>query len=246
LKTETAAEFARLDELVRILRVRCPWDRSQTHVTLAPHLLEEAYEAFDAIAELGAEGRGERADLVAHLAEELGDLLIQVFLHSVIAEEEGFFTLVEVVRGIHDKMVRRHPHVFGDATAETPEEVASRWEVLKGKEKGRASGTASIPDAMPALALCAKLLRKARSSGMSLPSVTERRSLASVHLDRLAAAASAGEAPLQDKQERTVGELLLAVADLAVRSGVDPEAALRAEARRLRRDVEERQLRSAP
>jgi tetrapyrrole methylase family protein/MazG family protein len=245
LKSEAAAEFARLDELVRILRARCPWDRSQTHATLAHHLLEEAYETFDAIADLGPDERGEPEELVAHLAEELGDLLIQVFLHSVIAEEEGFFTLAEVVRGIHDKMVRRHPHVFGDATAETPEDVASRWEVLKGEEKGRKSGTGAIPDAMPALALSAKLLRKAGSSGSAPPSVAELRSVVLTYLDRLAGAGG-GEALLQEERERTVGELLFAVAELAVRSGVDPEAALRVRARRLRRDVEDRQLRSDP
>ena len=115
------------------------------------------------------------ADDVAHLEEELGDLLFQVYFHALLATEEGHFTLADVARTLHDKLVSRHPHVFGDAVADTPEEVAARWEVLKKAEKGRASVTDGIPRALPALALVAKLQRKAESLGIDMGSLDDRR-----------------------------------------------------------------------
>jgi len=239
-----AAELARLDELVRILRARCPWDREQTHLSLAPYLLEEAYETVDAIENLASSGSSAPAELVDHLREELGDVLIQVFLHSVLAEEEGRFTLAEVTRNIHDKLVRRHPHVFGDAVAETPGDVAERWEVLKKAEKPERSVPGGIPEAVPALTLVSKLLRKAESVGMSVPSVEERLTAGRESLTRLASAdspdepAPPGDAAAADQQAEAVGELLLAAADLARRVGVDPEMALRSQARRLRQFLE--------
>ncbi|MGA2036471.1 MAG: MazG family protein [Acidimicrobiales bacterium] len=232
---KTTGELARLEELVRTLRARCPWDRRQTHLSLAPHLLEEAYEALEAIEELGSPDSAVSPEVVAHLREELGDVLFQVFFHSVLAEEEGRFTLADVARDVHDKLVRRHPHVFGDALADTPEEVAARWEVLKSSEKGHKGVTGGIPDAMPALAVAAKLLRKAELLGVDLPSVAERRSRVSANLDRLAAA---GESGSSGEESRAVGEMLLCVADLARRIGVDPETALRAETRGLRHALE--------
>jgi tetrapyrrole methylase family protein / MazG family protein len=230
------AELTRLDELVRTLRACCPWDRGQTHLSLAPHLLEEAYEAFDAIEALGsAGGPSAPPDLVAHLAEELGDVLIQVFFHSVLAEEEGWFTLARVAEEVHDKMVRRHPHVFSDGVAETPEDVAARWEILKSEEPGRQGAPGAIPGALPALTLVAKLLRRAEGLGIDLPSADERQSSVMASLDRLAAASSP---EASGEVIGAVGELLLAAADLARRSGVDPETALRAEALKLRRALE--------
>ena len=106
---------------------------------------------------------------VAHLEEELGDLLFQVYFHATLAAEAGRFTLADVARGVHDKLVARHPHVFGDVTADTPEEVAANWEALKLAEKGRTSVTEGIPAALPALALATKLQRKALAVGMVLP-----------------------------------------------------------------------------
>ena len=109
-----AAEFVRLEELARTLRARCPWDRQQTHQSLTRYLLEESYEALEAIEELGPDGAG-----YEHLEEELGDVLFQVVFHSVLAAEEGQFALGDVARNVHDKLVGRHPHVFGDVEANT-------------------------------------------------------------------------------------------------------------------------------
>jgi uncharacterized protein YabN with tetrapyrrole methylase and pyrophosphatase domain len=219
----------------------------QTHLSLAPHLIEEAYEALDAIEDLGPAPGAADPEVIAHLREELGDVLFQVFFHSVLAEEEGRFTLAEVAEGVHDKLVSRHPHVFGDAVAETPEEVAERWEILKSAEKGRRGVTGAIPDAMPALVLTAKLLRRAESVGVALASTTELRLQALSGLERLASQSQSRSQSGSDSgsdegsraaEVKAVGALLLCVADLARRSGVDPETALRAEARRLRQVLE--------
>ena len=113
------------------------------------------------------------ASAVAHLEEELGDLLFQVYFHATLAAEEGRFTLADVARGVHDKLVSRHPHVFGDVTAETADDVAANWEAIKKVEKGRASVTEGIPAALPALALAAKLQRKASAIGMVLPGLAD-------------------------------------------------------------------------
>src|SRR5271165_1430950 len=175
LAPPVGAELVALEELVRILRSRCPWDREQTHGSLARHLLEEAYEALDAIEVVAAAGPDASPEAVANMEEELGDLMFQVYFHAQLAAEEGRFTLADVARTLHDKLVHRHPHVFGDASATTPEEVAARWEVLKKAEKGRASVTDGIPRALPALALAAKLQRKAESLGVDTGSFEERR-----------------------------------------------------------------------
>jgi MazG family protein len=245
LAVPVAAELVRLDELVHTLRLRCPWDRSQTHGSLAPHLLEETYEALDAIDRVAATEPDVAPAAVDHLEEELGDLLFQVCFHAVVAAEEGRFTLADVARTVHDKLVRRHPHVFGDAVAETPDAVAARWEILKKDEKGRHSVTEGIPPALPALALAAKLQHKAESVGMELPSPAERRLEVGDGLDRLAAApATADTATADTATADTVGSVLFALADAARRLGVDPEGALRAYAGRFRRLIEASEVRA--
>jgi tetrapyrrole methylase family protein/MazG family protein len=125
-----ASEFVRLEELGRTLRERCPWDRQQTHDSLTRYLLEEAYETLEAIEELGPDGTG-----YEHLEEELGDVLFQVVAHSVIAAEEGQFALGDVARRVHDKLVRRHPHVFGEVVANSAEDVSRNWEQIKRRER---------------------------------------------------------------------------------------------------------------
>jgi tetrapyrrole methylase family protein / MazG family protein len=236
---------------VRTLRARCPWDQRQTHGSLARHLLEEAYEALDAIESVAGAGAEVAAQDVAHLEEELGDVLFQVFFHAALATEEGYFTLADVARTLHDKLVLRHPHVFGDAVAETPEDVASRWEVLKKAEKGRTSVTDGIPAALPALALAAKLQRKAESLGMDTATFEDRRRQITAGLEAVGARAPTAAGPVGGAPESSgetleapadtvaaLGEMLFAVADAARRLGVDPETALRATAGEFRRRIE--------
>ena len=152
-----ASEVARFDELVHVLRERCPWDREQTHRSLTRHLLEESYEVLEAIEAVDEdEGTG-----YEHLEEELGDLLFQIVFHTTLAGEAGAFTLDDVARGIHDKLVARHPHVFGGE--------AVPWEELKLAEKGRDSVFDGIPTQLPALLYAFKVLGKAASLGVELP-----------------------------------------------------------------------------
>ena len=238
----TGYEVARLADLMDTLRVQCPWDRAQTHATLMPHLVEECYEVLDALAALPGDGSADRSpDAAAHLEEELGDLLFQIVFHARLASEDGGFDLGDVARGIHDKLVHRHPHVFGDVDARTPDVVVSNWEAIKKREKGRSSVTEGIPTALPALMLSNKLARKARSVGLdpgavdvaatadAFRALAEQASAADLHPDDpLAPDTAAGVA---------VGELLFVVADMAQRLGVDAEQALRSRALALRDDV---------
>jgi len=257
LAAPVAAELVALDELVHTLRERCPWDQRQTHASLARHLLEESYEVLEAIDELDAvtSGSGDRddadhgvadreADATAHLEEELGDLLFQVYFHATLAAEEGRFTLADVARGVHDKLVVRHPHVFGDVDAETAEDVAANWEAIKKVEKGRASVTEGIPAALPALALAAKLQRKAVAIGMVLPTLAEQVTRVADRVARLGSEdarptgdVADGEGGTRDRAEE-IGELLFAVVGLARALGVDPETALLARSRSFRSEVE--------
>lgn len=156
LAEPVAAAFARFDEQVRVLRAECPWDAEQTHESLRRHLLEETYEVLEAIDAVVADPDAG----YEHLEEELGDLLYQVFFHSVIAAENGAFTVADVATGIHDKLERRHPHVFGTVEAADADEVVANWESIKRAEKGRTSALDGIPSALPALAYASKVLGK--------------------------------------------------------------------------------------
>lgn len=241
LAAPVAGRMVALEELVRTLRRRCPWDRRQTHGSLGRHLLEEAYETLDAIEALDGAEPDVPEPLVGHLEEELGDLLFQVVFHSVLAAEAGRFTLADVAGVVHDKLVSRHPHVFGDAVVATPEEVAERWELLKKAEKGRSSITEGIPPTLPALALAAKLQRKAESLRLAGPDVPGRRRELEASLATLAAASADGSGETLEAgtaEAEAVGDALFALADLARRAGVDPETALRARARRFLAELE--------
>jgi tetrapyrrole methylase family protein / MazG family protein len=200
LATPLASETAAFAEVVRRLRAECPWDRQQTHQSLRHHLLEEAYEVLEALDHLDVEA-GEGFDA---LEEELGDLLFQVFLHARLATEEGRFTLEDVVRGISDKLVGRHPHVFGGATVDSADEVAERWERLKKAEKGRASVMDGIPATLPALAYALKVQRKAASQGVDWRTLLEG-----------------------DDAPGAMGRRLLDIVDDARTAGDDPETELR-------------------
>jgi tetrapyrrole methylase family protein/MazG family protein len=201
-----AAEVARFAELVRTLRERCPWDREQTHQTLTRHLLEETYEVLEAIEALDAAGPAG----MHHLEEELGDLLFQVVFHATLAAEEGAFTLADVANGIHDKLVHRHPHVFGTVEAETAGDVMRNWEQIKQAEKGRVSIMDGIPGDLPSLLYAHKVQRKAASAGTDVDPI--------------------GDAATDEE----VGALLFGVVARARQLGVDPEAALRAATARFR------------
>lgn len=266
LASPVAGELSRLVELARVLRAKCPWDMVQTHGSLARHLLEECYETLDAIEALVAREPDVPAAVVEHLEEELGDLLFQIVFHAGLAAEEGRFDLAGVARGVHDKLVSRHPHVFGDVVADTPDAVASNWEVIKRAEKGRTSVTEGIPSALPALALAAKLQRKAAAVGYPLDGAEEeaKRIVDSVEQmarlvgqrepgassgesggganepdERAAGESAAGEsaAGARAAGARAAGDALLSLARLASALGVDPEAALRASALRFRGEL---------
>ena len=253
----SAGEMARLEGLVATLRAECPWDRAQTHGSLMPHLLEESYEVLDALAELeAAEAAGDPSRVAAstgHLEEELGDLLFQVVFHARLGEEAGRFTLADVARGVHDKLVHRHPHVFGDVDAASADEVRANWEEIKREEKGRTSVTEGIPADLPALLLSTKLQRKALSVGMAAAGpgvigpdlVTRVAALARREVDPAATTADATLAGADEANGRLVGEVLFDVADVARRLGIDPELALRARALAFRDGVVAREAETA-
>jgi len=191
---------------VRTLRTHCPWDREQTHESLRRHLIEECYEVLDALDAVATGGAPDDASAgYAHLEEELGDLLFQVFFHSVIASEHGQFGVADVVRGIDSKLRSRHPHVFGDVVAGSSDEVLANWEQLKKVEKNRASVMEGIPRTLPALLYALKVQKKAEGAG---------------YVEPARVAASPGG-------EREVADLLLDAVALALVRDVDPEDALR-------------------
>lgn len=238
LVAPVAAEVVRFEELVRTLRVRCPWDREQTHATLRPYLVEEAYEvleALDAVIAAGEEGEaGNDLDIAyEHLEEELGDLLFQVFFHAALAGEAGRFTVADVARGIHDKLVRRHPHVFATPGSATDAAgVAATWDQAKRSEKGRASLLDGIPPALPALQVAAKLGRKAGSVGFDWPDVGGVWSQVAAELEELRQALAGGDPGAAAGE---VGDVLFSVAQLARWLGVEPEGALRGASAKFRR-----------
>jgi MazG family protein len=197
----------------------CPWDREQTHSSLRKHLLEEAYEVYDAL-EGGA---------TPELAGELGDLLLQVVLHAQLAAEEGVFDLADVQAAIGRKIVRRHPHVFGDAVARTAADVNRQWERIKADERaadlapeGARSALDGISASMPALAASQEMQERAAALGYDWPDVDGVLDKVAEELAELAHAADQ-----RDRQEE-FGDLLLVVVNVARRLGIESEAALRA------------------
>ncbi len=218
----------------------CPWDREQTYATLAPMLLEEAYEAFEAVEE-AREGRP------ADLRDELGDLLFQIVFYAQVAGERGDFTIDDVTDTVHAKMVRRHPHVFGDARAETTTEVLRNWEAIKAKEKRAASNSDAVKPTsildrvstkVPALMEAHQLSTRAARVGFDWKQVedifakvqeeiSELRDAIKVHAD------SKSEADHIRVREE-IGDLLFAVTNIARHLQVEPEAALKLTNRKFR------------
>jgi MazG family protein len=208
----------------------CPWDHEQTHASLARHLVEEAYEVLDAIEEDAA---GAGSD---HLREELGDLLLQVVFHAQISEDAGEFDVDAIARAITEKLVRRHPHVFGEVQVGSAREVLRNWEAIKRDEEGRTDPLAGIPSALPALQLTAKLQKRVADTDFAWPDRDRPAAKVGEVLQELEEVAEERD---PDRLERAVGDLLFAVVALARERGVEPEAALRRAARRFRAAFEQ-------
>jgi tetrapyrrole methylase family protein/MazG family protein len=212
-------DFRTLVEVVAWLRAPddgCPWDRVQTHRSLTPFLIEETYEALEEI----------EADNAPALREELGDILLQVALHGEIAREEGLFDVEDVVATLVSKLVRRHPHVFGDATAKTAEDVAARWEVLKSRERNGASLMAGVPPSLPALGYAQRVQDRAANVGFDWPSTDGVLDKVAEEVQEL------HQAPDADARAAELGDLLFSLVNLGRHWKVDVEASLREANRR--------------
>lgn len=206
----------RLLDLVRVMsRLRepggCPWDREQSHRTLARHLLEETHEVLDAI------DAGDRE----RLREELGDVLLQVVFHSQMAAEEGAWDVDDVARGVVEKLIRRHPHVFGELEVSGADEVLVNWEQLKAEEKGRKHVEDDIPPTLPALARADKVLRRAAGWGVDWRTTEGAMGKLREDVEELGGA----ETPEEAGEE--LGDVLFAAVAVARKLGADPESALR-------------------
>lgn len=211
-----SSELLRLLEVMDQLRSPggCPWDAEQTHQSLIKYLLEESYEFIDSV---------ESEDRQA-MKEELGDLLLQVYFHSRIAEEHPTepFSIEDVAAGIADKLVRRHPHVFGDVKAESSEEVLQNWELLKAAEKSRTSATDGVALSQPALPLITKLIYRAEKNGIKLDLPVD---LPTAHTNN--------DVPA----EIAIGDALVAAVVAAIKQGIEPEDLLRARAREISDEI---------
>lgn len=203
-----SSELIRLRQVMDKLRSPggCPWDAEQDHSSLLKFLLEESYEFIEAVEDNDRDA----------MQEELGDLLLQVYFHSRVAEEDKNqpFNIEDVAKGVADKLIRRHPHVFSDAVVGSSSEVLENWEAQKAVEKGRTSAIDGVPLAQPALPLVSKLLYRASKSNYQLPK------------------AESVKLPDEMNQDQ-FGELLLSLISQAVDKGLDPEAALRGAAKTL-------------
>lgn len=204
--TYSTEQLLRLAEVMDRLRSPggCPWDAEQSHESLLKYLLEEAYEYIEAV---------ESGDADA-MKEELGDLLLQVYFHARIAEERSDkpFNVNDVAEGVAEKLINRHPHVFGEASAKTSVEVKQNWEAIKNAEKTRTSVIDGVPLGQPALPLAAKLIHRAGKNGVELPPIELQ------------------EIQRGEVSEKSVGDALMAIVELADKNNIDPESALRSAA----------------
>ena len=210
-----SSELLRLAEVMDRLRSPggCPWDAEQTHQSLIKYLLEESYEFVDSVDE---------DDRIA-MREELGDILLQVYFHSRLAQEHPSdpFDIEEVAKGITDKLIRRHPHVFGGQEINNTEELKENWERLKAKEKGRKSATDGIAISQPAVALITKLLYRAEKAGIKLD------------LPETFNITSSANDSSQNSLERSIGDTFIAAIAVAIKNGIEPEDLLRSRAREI-------------
>ncbi len=213
IKDAEMQSWESLRSLVRRLRAPggCPWDREQTHFSIKRNLLEETYEVLEAI-----DGGDPKA-----LCEELGDILVQIAFHAHMAEEAGQFTMEDVLKGINEKLVKRHPHVFGDVKVETAQEVEERWDAIKRSERGGASSLDRAPQDLPALAYSQSIQDRAARTGFEWPS-------AEAALDKVVE--EVGEirlASTPEEREEEWGDVLFALVSAARQAGVHAESALR-------------------
>ncbi len=232
-RMKPSSDISRLLEIMAALRnpdTGCPWDQEQDFASITPYTLEEAYEVVDAI---------ERGDF-ADLKDELGDLLLQVVFHAQMAAEKGLFAFPDVVEAITKKLIRRHPHVFGEAQNLSPAEVKALWDEIKQEEKAerrlsrerlglstedhQKGFLGGIPPALPALTRAQKLTTKAAKVGFDWPETTQVIDKIHEELEEVKDASSSGD---RDKIEDEIGDLLFSVTNLARHYGIDPEAALR-------------------
>jgi MazG family protein len=215
--------IARLDEITRRLRVECPWDREQDERTIVPHTLEEAYELADAAQ------RGDDAKLL----DELGDVLFQVHFLALLLEERGAGDLARVAQHCAEKLIRRHPHVFGEAQAQTADQVLRNWDQIKRQEPGREAGVfGEVPENLPSLLYARKVQRRAASSGFDFPGVEGPLHALHEELEELQAATDS------EGRFAELGDVLFAAVNVARKLRVDPELALRAAAGRFRDRVD--------
>jgi nucleoside triphosphate diphosphatase len=230
-RSETAARFVAFVDLIARLRAPggCAWDREQTHATVKPMTIEEAYEVAQAIDE------GDDRELAA----ELGDLLLQVVFHARMAEDRGAFTIREVIDGVSEKMIRRHPHVFGDAPADTPGEVLRNWEALKAEEraaKGKSHAAGSMLDSvgkgLPAILEAFQMTTKVSRVGFDWKDAVAAATKLDEETAELKEALHSGRSGSIPEE---IGDLLFATVNVARLLGVDPESALKAANRKFRR-----------
>ncbi len=220
MSDKVTEQFGRLVEIMARLRGEngCPWDRKQTHASIKPYLVEETYEVLEAIDE-GSAGK---------LCEELGDLALQIVFHAQMAAEANCFTITDVLRAINEKLVRRHPHVFGDVKADTAQEVLFNWEQIKRQEReeklGRASALDGVPRELPALLRAHRLQEKASRVGFDWNEAREVLRKVDEELAELRAAMD-GQAP--ERVEAELGDLLFSLVNLSRFIAVNPEEALR-------------------
>lgn len=213
--TETVrAQFGRLYNIMRELRAKCPWDKEQTHASLRQYLLEETYETLEALDENNFE----------ELRKEMGDLMLQILFHSRIASENNHFDLVDVLRTINDKLIRRHPHVFGDIEAKTADKVLENWEQIKLKEAGRSSVLDGVPKVLPALVRAYRVQEKASRVGFDWGNVDDVWKKVHEETKELQEAVQSGQ--LQ-KMEDELGDVLFSVVNLSRFMPINPEDALR-------------------
>ena len=231
LGSPVGESLVRFHQLARTLREQCPWDKEQTHQSLIKYLLEETYEVVDALQSLDPVEPSSDSALI----EELGDLLYQIEFHATIAEQEGRFTMVDVVDGIHDKLVRRHPHVFGSVTADDARTVVANWDAIKQAEKGRTSVFDGVATSQPSLSYAYHVQRKAAKVGFDWPDVDGALPKITEETTELREAIATGN---RDRIDDELGDLLFAVVNVARHLDIEPEAALRAATHKFRRRFE--------